>query len=42
VRITVGTRPQTAAGVAALIESLDEIGWSEHEPRHEPAEEKPA
>ena len=42
VRITVGTRPQTAAGVAALIESLDEIGWSEHEPMHEPAEEKPA
>jgi histidinol-phosphate aminotransferase len=28
VRITVGTRPQIANAIKALIESLDEIGWS--------------
>jgi len=28
VRITVGTRPQMASAVEALIGSLDEIGWS--------------
>jgi histidinol-phosphate aminotransferase len=31
VRITVGTRAQTTAGIAAIVAALDEVGWSAHD-----------
>ncbi len=41
VRITIGTGLQTEAGIAAIIESLQEIGWTEKFPQ-ESTEEKTA